>query len=89
MKEKLLRYATVKELLETRKITALDQIFEFVPYRIVAQDLKLEEERLRLIIAETREMKMIELFNLAQLIGCPEEILVNLAADKYLSKKKG
>ena len=89
MKEKLLRYATVKDLLETRKITALAQIFDHVPYRIVAQDLAIEEERLKLIISETKEMKMIELFNLAALIGCPEEILVNLAADQYMAKKKG
>jgi hypothetical protein len=88
MKEKLLRYATIKELLETRQINTLDQIFNYVPYQQVAADLKMDESHLRKIVADTTEMKMLEIFELARLIGCPEDIILNMAADQFLAGKK-
>lgn len=88
MKEKLLRYATIKELLETRQINNLDQIFNYVPYQQVAADLNMEESHLRKIVADTTEMKMLEIFELARLIGCSEEIIMNMAADQFLAGKK-
>jgi hypothetical protein len=87
MKEKLLRYATVKELLETKQINTLEQIFDHVPYQQVASDLKMDEDRLRKVVADTTEMKMLEIFELAHLIGCPEDIILNMAADQFLAGK--
>lgn len=87
MKEKISRYTTVKELLESKQIRTLEQIFEYVPYQQVAADLGMEEAHLRKIISETKEMKMIEIFDLAHLIGCSEDILINMAADQFLAAK--
>jgi len=87
MKEKISRYAAIKALLESKQIKTLDQIFEYIPYQQVAADLRVEEDRLRKIMAEPKEMKMIEIFNLAHLIGCNEDILINLAADQFLAGK--
>lgn len=88
MKEKISRYATIRELLETKKISTLAQLFEHVPYQQVAEDLRMDESRLRKIVAETKEMKMIELFDLAQLIGVREDILINIAADQFLASRE-
>jgi hypothetical protein len=87
MKEKLLRYATIKELLETRQISTLDQIFNYVPAHLVAADLHMDEARLRKITADTTEMKVKDIFELAHLIGCPEDIILNIAADQFLAGK--
>jgi hypothetical protein len=88
MKENISRYAAIKELLESKQIKTLEQIFEYVPYQQVATDLGMDEARLRKIVAETKEMKMIEIFDLAHLIGCNEDILINLAADQFLAGKE-
>lgn len=88
MKEKISRYTTIKELLETKQIRTLEQLFEYIPYQQVADDLGMDVVRLKKVVAEPKEMKMIELFDLAHLIGCREEVLINIAADQFLADKQ-
>jgi hypothetical protein len=63
------RYLALKYLLKKGDITTFKQIFDHIPYTVVANDLHTNNNRMKRLIEDPENFKLEELYTLADLIG--------------------
>lgn len=81
------RYTTAKILLEKKAIAAFKDIFIYIPYTIVADDLRTNHGRMKKMIADPGLFKYEEIIQLAELLDydCKKLLLLaGLDVDKLM-----
>jgi len=80
-------YAYIKLLVEGGKITALNDIFDFVPEYIVARDLKKDADRFTFLTRHVENFSLYDLFEIARLCDISETAILLLAVKEYQIQK--
>ena len=73
------RYTTAKILLEKGAITSFAGIFDFIPYTVVAADLRTNNGRMKRMIADPGLFHYEEIIQLAELLDYDSKKLMLLA----------
>lgn len=81
------RYKTVKNLILGKYIKTLNEIFDTIPYTVVAKNLGIENDRFSLRIGDVERWRIKELFRLAKLIEVEEIEILILLNNQHKAKK--
>lgn len=73
------RYTTAKILLEKKAITAFRDIFTYIPYTVVAADLRTNNNRMKAMIADPGLFHYEEIIQLSELLDYDCKKLMLLA----------
>lgn len=82
------RYQVVKRLIEANDITTFQQIFDFIPKRVVYGDLGLNYARFQRLFGKPEKLTLAELLKLSQLIECEPHKLFDIATAFKTPKKR-
>ncbi len=83
------RYDTIKGLLKEGKgIKKFTDIFTWIPFSVVADDLKTNRPRMRKMVADPSHWKLNEVYQLADLIGYDRKKLALMAVDQVEVMRK-
>jgi len=81
-------YHTLKLLIEAKKLTQFNQIFEHIPPTVVNKDLGINYARFNKLRERVQGFKLQELYSMSYLIGVEEIAILELAHNEYMAKKK-
>lgn len=84
------RYTTAKILLEKKAITTFADIFVYIPYTVVADDLRTNHARMKKMIANPGLFKFEEIIQLSELLDydCKKlMLLAGLDVDRLMRDK--
>ena len=81
------RNETIRGLLQAGAITRFTDIFAWIPYTVVAQDLNTSGTRLKRMIKNPEEFQLKDIHTLARLIGCSPKKLGLMAVIEVKEKK--
>ncbi|AXY73385.1 hypothetical protein D3H65_05060 [Paraflavitalea soli] len=65
------RFKTVRDLINTRSITAFEQIFDTIPKSMIARELRKNTSRIDDIIQRPEELRYKEIKAISLLLGVP------------------
>jgi hypothetical protein len=78
------RYLAVKWLLKKKDITTFKQIFDHIPYTVVAADLHTNNDRMKRLIENPEQFRIEELYALADFIGYDsKKFVLFVMKDRY------
>lgn len=84
------RYRRVKSAIRKGQITALRQIFDYIPSEVVADDLKITPKKFNMLINNTGKFKFGQILDLANLIEVPERMVFSWVVMQYkLDRQRG
>lgn len=83
-----IRYKTINLLLKEGLILTWNELFNYIPYTVVAKALRVNNNRMKALNANTGAFSVAEIHILAGLIGCEPEIIFNLALTGMDTGKK-
>lgn len=83
-----IRFKTIKTLIDEGLILTWSDLFKYIPYTIVAKELKINNNRMKAINANTGPLNVDEIHILADLFGCEPEVIFRLAAGGRDTGKK-
>jgi hypothetical protein len=81
-------YATVMRLIESQKLRDFLEIFEIIPRSVINKDLGINYTRYNNLLKEVQGFKLKELYKLSRLLNVEEKVILDLAHDYYMTKKK-
>lgn len=81
------RYQVVKRLIEANDIKAFQDIFNFIPKRVIYGDLGVNYAKFQRLFASPDLLTLRELLTLAALIECEPHKLFDLATAHKVAKK--
>lgn len=84
------RYTTIKILLEKKAISTFKDIFIYIPYTIVADDLRTNHNRMKEAITDPSLLKYREIIKLSELLDydCKKlMLLAGLDVDRLMRDK--
>jgi hypothetical protein len=82
------RYSTIQGLLKEGALNKFTDIFNWIPYTVVATDYSTNHNRMKKMIADPSLWTLEEIYKLADLIGFNRLKLALMAADQ-VEKMKG
>lgn len=82
------RYATIKGLMAEGKITKFEEIFDWIAYTAVANDLGKNHNTMKIIKTNPERMTVAEIWKLADLIGCDKKKLGIMALEQVKLAKE-
>lgn len=82
------RYKAVLSLIQTGEIKTFEQIFNFIPRKVVYTDLGLNYYRFARLVKQPTLFTLKELITLAGFIGCDPQIMFTMAMAKPEPKKR-
>ena len=80
------RYKLVKRLVELGELVRYEDIFEYIPKSVIANDCGFNSTKITKLIKNPREWKVREILWLAQLIGVDSLVLFKLIIEHIQSK---
>ena len=84
------RYRRVHSAIREGQITALRQIFDYIPSEVVADDLAIELKKFDILINSTGKFKFGQILDLVDLLEVPEKIVFDWLVMQYkLNRKRG
>lgn len=83
------RYIAVKSLIETNSIKSFGEIFQFVPRKIVYNDLGVNYARFKRLVAQPDLFTLRELNTLSGFFGVDTKVLFDLILFQIKTPKKG
>jgi len=81
------RYDFVKILIETGKITTIQDFFKYVPKTIVAKDLGKKIDRFTILINKVEGFTFDEVYRLAKIFEVEEIEMVKLIHEEHVKNK--
>lgn len=82
------RYKTALDVVLGGRMQTFDQIFTIVPKSVVYKDLGMNYNKFEKLLKSPDLFTIRELAAIAKLIGCDAKIIVDLAYNQSLTKKK-
>jgi len=82
------RYHTVKVLIETGHIKTFAQIFEHIPVSVIYRDMGMYYSRFKRLLQSPGLFSIAELSTLAGFIGIDPKIIIGLAYEQYMKRRK-
>lgn len=73
------RYQTIHGLLKAGTITTFTEIFEWIPYTVLARDFGTNNNRMKKMVADPSLWTLGEIYRLADLIGYDKKKLLMMA----------
>jgi hypothetical protein len=74
-----IRYKTINLLLKEGLILTWSDLFKYIPYTVVAKALRMNNNRMKAINANTGALSVEEIHIIAGLIKCDPAVIFNLA----------
>ena len=86
--EKDRRYKTVKIMIEGGHLTEFNQIFDYIPKSVVANDLGTNYNRLIRLIEHVEQFTLKELFTLSSFCDLDSKLILDLVYNQYANERK-
>lgn len=83
------RYETIEALLKLGAIKQFTDIFNHIPYSVVAADYGTNNQRMKKMIADPSLWTLEEIYKLADLIGYNRKKLLMMAGEQGDKSRKG
>jgi len=82
------RYDTIRGLLQEKAIEKFTDIFNWIPYTVVANDFGTNNQRIKKMVADPSLWTLGEIYKLADFIGCNKKKLAEMAVDQVEDMNK-
>lgn len=83
------RYETIQALLKLGKIENFNDIFNYIPFSVIANDLHTNRPRMKKMIANPLLWQLAEIYQLAEFIGYDRKKLGLMVIDQVEKMRKG